>query len=590
MLARNRRRPPFLALDLLVALFRPLNPHQSAFIIRFSNIFSLQLYSELNLLLLNFRSISIDSFKKVLFFMAVFPAYKFLLPLTILLLAYSCKEEKSSDEVPNIIVVLADDLGIGDISAYAPENKIKTPNIDRLAREGMLFTDAHSPSSVCTPTRYGLLTGRYNWRSKLKSGVLTGKSKALIPSTRSTVASMLKSQGYETAFIGKWHLGWDWAMLTDDDSGEGWDAKDFKNIDFTKPVTNTPNDLGFDYAYGHSGSLDMAPYVYVENGSPTAVPDTVTVDTGKYSWWREGPTAPDFIHDEVTPNFFDKGIKYIAEKSDGDKPFFLYLPLPSPHTPILPTEKYKGKSGLSDYGDFMIMIDDYMGRLLDKVDEKGIAENTLIIFTSDNGCSPAAGIKEMQELGHFPSSIYRGHKADIFEGGHRIPFLVRWPKEVEAGSKTSQTVCLTDLMATFSKINGYQLQDDEGEDSYDILPILKGEVKQPIREATVHHSINGSFAIRQGQWKLIMCPGSGGWSPPIPAEAKASKELPDLQLYDLSNDPGETSNLVDSELKKVDELRNLLISYIKNGRSTPGEPQQNDQTSKEWKQIDFAEI
>jgi arylsulfatase A-like enzyme len=400
---------------------------------------------------------------------------------------------------------------------------------------------------------------------------------------------MLQDQGYETAFIGKWHLGWDWGMSTDDDKGEGWNPKDFENIDFSKPITNNPNDLGFTYAYGHSGSLDMAPYVYVENGQSTAIPNTVTVDTGKYSWWREGPTSADFVHDEVTPNFFQRGINYINEKAGGDKPFFLYLPLPSPHTPILPTEKWKGKSGLSDYADFMLMIDDYMGKLLDKVDEKGIAENTLIIFTSDNGCSPAAGIKEMQDLDHFPSFVYRGHKADIFEGGHRVPFLAKWPKQIKAGSTSDQTICLTDLMATFSKISGHELQDSEGEDSYDITPILNGsQTDQPLREATIHHSINGSFALRKDQWKLIMCPGSGGWSAPRPAKAKADESLPDIQLYDLSEDAGEKTNLVDANPDKVKELRALLISYIENGRSTPGEPQQNDKIEKEWKQIGFV--
>ena len=305
--------------------------------------------------------------------------------------------QPSVKSFPNIIVILADDLGYGDLSIYDKNNKIKTDNIDRLALDGMRFTDAHTPSSVCTPTRYGLLTGRYNWRTKLKRGVLNGKSKALIPNSRSTIASVLQDKGYNTAFIGKWHLGWDWALK--DETKKDKDKTDFSNIDFTNKVKNTPNDLGFNYSYGHCGSLDMAPYVYVENGRVTEVPDTITVNKGKYSWWRKGPTSKDFIHEEVTPNFFKRGMQYIEEQSKKSNPFLLYLPLPSPHTPILPTAEYQGKSGLNPYGDFMLMIDDYVGQLLDVVEKAGVNDNTIIIFTSDNGCSPAAKINELKEKG-----------------------------------------------------------------------------------------------------------------------------------------------------------------------------------------------
>ena len=489
---------------------------------------------------------------------------------------------------PNIILILADDLGYGDISIFHKNNKIKTPNIDRIAQEGMLFTDAHTPASVCTPTRYGLLTGRYNWRSKLKNGVLTGKSKALIPNSRSTIASVLQEQGYHTGFIGKWHLGWDWAMKTEQDTtGEGWDAGDFINIDFTMPVKNHPNDLGFDYSYGHSGSLDMAPYVYVENGIPTAQPDTVTENTGKYSWWRKGPTASDFDHEDVTPNFFRRAIKFIQERDKEDKPYFLYLALPSPHTPILPTEEWQGKSGLNPYGDFMLMIDDYVGKLLDAVAQTRENDNTIVIFTSDNGCSPAAKIDELVAKGHYPNSIYRGHKADIFEGGHRVPFAIRWPEKIDKGSISNETICLTDLMATFAEVVDSDLADQEGEDSYSLMPILKGETLNiPLREATVHHSINGSFAIRKGDWKLIMCPGSGGWSFPRPNDP-AIDTLPKVQLYNLASDPKESTNLEAANPERVKELKQLLTKYITEGRSTPGPPQPNDPIDFEWKQIEF---
>ena len=514
---------------------------------------------------------------------------KHLLYLSICLFLLSCQNTQPEEPSPNIIVVMADDLGYGDVSLFYESNRIPTPNIDRIGQEGIYFTDAHTPSAVCTPTRYGLLTGRYNWRSRLKNGVLTGKSKALIPPERTTLGSMLQQQGYHTAFIGKWHLGWDWGTKTESDStGEGWNPGDFTNIDFSQAIQNGPETRGFDYSYGHSGSLDMAPYVYVENGRPTAIPDTSTVNTGKYSWWREGPTAPDFTHEDVTPNFFRRSIAYIQEQAQTDQPFFLYLALPSPHTPILPTEEWQDKSGLNPYGDFMLMIDSYMGQMLSTIDEAGIKENTLIIFTSDNGCSPAAKIDELEAAGHKPNGDWRGHKADIFEGGHRVPFLLRWPQKVEAGQRSAQTICLTDMMATFAEITGYKPQANEAEDSYSLFPVLEDSDTAPIREATVHHSINGSFAIRQGDWKLILCPGSGGWSFPRPQDQATLDSLPPVQLYHLRNDPAESNNLAFIQPEKVNQLRTLLIEYIEQGRSTPGPPQKNDPIDFEWKQIAFT--
>lgn len=516
--------------------------------------------------------------------------------LTILLLIFigvnSCsKQVKEVEKKPNIIYVLADDLGYGDISSFNVNGKIKTPNIDQLASEGIKFTDAHTSSAVCTPTRYGILTGRYNWRSTLKSSVLTGKSKALIPNSRSTVASMLKKQGYHTAFIGKWHLGWDWALKNEDSlGGSGWNATDFDNIDFTKPIKNGPKDLGFIYSYGHSGSLDMAPYVYVENGNITMAPDSVTVDTGKYTWWRKGPTSKDFIHDDVTPNFFRRSFKYITEKAKTDNPFFLYLALPSPHTPILPTEEWLGKSNLNPYADFMMLIDAYMGQLTKTIKEAGIEDNTIVIFTSDNGCSPQADFEILKAKNHNPSYIYRGHKADIYEGGHRVPFIVKWPKNIKKGVTSNETICTTDFMATCAEITGHKLLENEAEDSYSLMPLFnQKQLDKPFREATVHHSINGSFAIRKDEWKLIMCAGSGGWSYPRPGNKKVIDSLPKYQLYNLKEDPSETNNLIVSETEKFKELKTLLTKYIVEGRSTPGTPQKNDVIDGNWKQISFIE-
>lgn len=487
--------------------------------------------------------------------------------------SFSCVE-KAAETKPNVIYILADDMGYGDVSALNKESKINTPGINRLASEGMVFTDAHTSASVSTPTRYGILTGRYNWRSTLKESVLWGESTALIPLERTTVASMMKNAGYNTAFIGKWHLGWNFAR---DENGE---------IDFTKEVKHTPNDLGFDYAYGHCGSLDMAPYVYVENGFVTAKPVDTTENTGEYSWWRKGLTSPDFIHEDVTPNFFRRGIRYIQEKANMDNPFFLYLALPSPHTPILPSEEWQGKSGLNPYGDFVMMVDDFIAQLVDAVNKEGIENNTLIIFVTDNGCSPAAKIDEMEAKGHYPNYTSRGHKADIFEGGHHVPFIVKWPASVKSGTQCKQTICTTDLMATLADIINYDLQDNEGEDSYSLLPLFRQEkINGTLREATVHHSINGSFAIRKGDWKLAMCPGSGGWSYPQPGiDDVVISKLPDVQLYNLKNDPGEKTNLQAEKPEIVEELKALLTLYIEEGRSTPGVPQLND-GEKIWSQL-----
>lgn len=510
----------------------------------------------------------------------------FVATVCILIFVTGCQEKNTQ---PNIIYILADDLGYGDVSVYNPDGKIKTPNIDQLAEEGMRFTDAHTSSSVCTPTRYGILTGRYNWRTRLKSGVLTGKSKALIDPDRTTVPSLLKKSGYKTAFIGKWHLGWNWQLKGEDTTGVGWQSSDFDVIDFSKPISQSPNDIGFDYAYGHAASLDMAPYVYVENGRVTAQPTRLTVDTGKYSWWREGPTAEDFIHDQVTPNFFERSIQYINENASSDQPFFLYLALPAPHTPILPLEEWRGKSGLNPYADFTMMIDDYVGQLLTALEQSGEAKNTIVIFTSDNGCSPAAGFEEMVQQGHQPSYRYRGHKADIFEGGHRVPFIVRWPGKVKAGTTSDAVISSTDLMATVADLTEQKLDANEGEDSFSLLPILSGNPAEYKRDAVVHHSIYGNFGIRRGPWKLILTPGSGGWSYPSPDRDQAILDtLPTRQLYNLVNDLGEQNNLLAQNWNVVGQLQSLLNSYIESGRSTPGIPQANDPIDFEWTQINFT--
>ncbi|MHC4637876.1 MAG: sulfatase-like hydrolase/transferase [Planctomycetota bacterium] len=482
--------------------------------------------------------------------------------------------DNSKKSPPNIVYILADDLGYGDLSCFNSQSRIKTKYLDTLANQGMTFTDAHSGSAVCTPTRYGILTGRYCWRSRLKKGVLNGFSKHLIEPERMTVASMLKQQGYHTACIGKWHLGWDWAAKEPVDPGTSVRAD---NVDYTQPVSNGPDANGFDYYYCHSASLDMSPYVYVENGKVTAQPNRVTENKDRAAFWRKGPTGADFEHIDVLPNFIRRGVKYIRDHAADDRPFFLYLPLPAPHTPILPTKEFQGKSGLNPYADFVLQVDFSVGQIINALEESRIKENTLVIFTSDNGCSPRADFKELAKFNHKPSHVFRGYKADIFEGGHRIPFIAAWPARIKAGTTCDDTICLTDLMATCAAITGIQLPDNAGPDSVNILPDLLQTARIPLREATVHHSINGSFSIRQGKWKLELCPGSGGWSFPRPRRDDMSG-LPPVQLYDLTTDISERTNVQDKHPEVVKKLTNLLQQYVDRGRSTPGIPQQNQGT------------
>ena len=481
---------------------------------------------------------------------------------------------RDSLKKPNIVYILADDLGYGDVSCLNENGKINTQNIDSIAKAGMIFTDAHSGSAVCTPTRYGVITGRYAWRTRLKSGVLGGWSKPLMKPDRMTAASMLKANGYNTGCVGKWHLGWEWALTNENPNVENWDMN-AENVDFAKPTKRGPTDFGFDYYFGIAASLDMAPYVYVENDMPTAVPDSIIDGSKGKKFWRKGAIAPDFEHVDVLPKITEKAVGFIERQSKA-KPFFLYFPLTAPHKPIMPGKEFQGKSGLNEWGDFVLQVDWTVGQVLKALKQKGLEDNTLIILTSDNGATPGADFAFLEKSGHDPSYIFRGHKADIFEGGHRIPFIAKWPGKIKSGSKSDETICLTDLMATAADIVDYKLPDNTGEDSVSILPALLSEkYKKPLREATVHHSINGSFSIRRGEWKLELCPGSGGWSDPQPNTEQA-KALPEVQLYNLKKDIAETTNLQDKFPEKVKELTDLLQSYVDRGRSTPGKEQAND--------------
>ncbi len=465
---------------------------------------------------------------------------------------------------PNIVLILADDLGYGDPGCYSGQSKIPTPALDRLAGQGIRFTDAHTPSAVCTPTRYGVVTGRYCWRSPLKRGVLNGYSEPLIETDRLTLASLLKRHGYSTGCAGKWHLGLGWAAK-DPDRKAGAD-----NVDWSKPVAHGPQSLGFDYSYIIPASLDMDPYCWLENGR---VVEAATEHTpgSKRRWdggggfWRAGPIAPSFDFYEVLPTITTRSVEFVKRQKTG-QPFFLYVPLTAPHTPWMPTKEFRGRTEVDWYGDFVTQVDAAIGRIIQAVDDAGLRDNTLVIVTSDNGSHwPVAQIKQFDYRANGP---WRGQKSDIHEGGHRVPFLCRWPGRIEPGTQSRQTICLTDLLATFAAILGERLPVEAGQDSYNILPaMLNPGLEKPIRAATVHHSGNGMFAIRQGPWKLIQGLGSGGFTAPRRIEPKPGGPLG--QLYNLEQDPGEQNNLWTERPEMVERLSALLERYKQQGYSRP---------------------
>ncbi len=450
---------------------------------------------------------------------------------------------------PNIVYILADDLGYGDLGCYNRQSKAPTPNLDRFASQGVRFTDAHSPSAVCTPTRYGIMTGRYCWRSAMKRGVLNGYSPALIEPGRLTVPALLKRKGYQTHGIGKWHLGL------------GREEK----TDYSKPLHPSPIDYGFDSYFGIPASLDMEPYVWVENdhilAQPTEHIDEVRRERGIF--FRGGAIASGFRHIDVLPTITSKAESVVKS---AHRPFFLYLPLTGPHTPWLPTSGFEKKSGAGPYGDFVTQVDDSVGRVLRALDEAGLARDTIVFVTSDNGAHWLPD--EIERWGHRANDGLRGQKADVWDGGHRIPFMARWPGKIRPGSESDETICLTDLMATVADLVDEPLPADAGEDSFSILPALLGrDIGNPIREATVHHSANGLFSIRQGSFKLVDGRGSGGFTPPAHYDPRPGE--PAGELFDLADDPAEQNNLYRRRPDIVRQLKTLLEQYKAQGRSRP---------------------
>jgi len=482
---------------------------------------------------------------------------------------------------PNIILILTDDLGYGDLGCFNPESKIPTPNVDRLARQGVRFTDAHSPSAVCTPTRYGILTGRYCWRTWLKRGVIGGYTPPLIEPDRTTLATLLKSEGYSTGFFGKWHLGLGWTRMNGftptwqdaqklfNGSQQDPDPKTGMNVDFTKPVSGGPVDHGYDEAYFTAGcSMMQGPFVFIDKNKTVGIPDHQVSEYYDMTKGEEGSPRKGWIvlgHklEEVDLAFTKKSIGFMEgrRKASPDKPFFISLFVSAPHTPWLVPDFVKGKSQDGPRGDLCVLADWCTGEILKTVDRLGIADNTLVIFTSDNG--PHPGIN-----GHKSAGPLRGLKSQIWEGGHKIPFVARWPRKIRPNRSSDETLCLTDFMATFAGLVGARLPEEAGPDSYDMgAPLVGAKYTKPIREALVSHSANGTFAIRQAGWKLILDnKTSGGWMAPAGTPPKPGTPG---QLYNLSEDPYEQNDLWEKRTDIVKRLTALLEKYKKEGRSAP---------------------
>ena len=473
---------------------------------------------------------------------------------TFLFFLFGCATKTKTFQLPNIVIILADDMGYGDVQTLNPESRIPTPNLNRIAKEGISFTDAHTNSAVCTPTRYGLLTGRYCWRSRLKRGVLNGYGEPLIEKERPTIASSLKLVGYNTGIVGKWHLGLGFVK-----TGEN-------QFDFSQALTYSPNDAGFDYSYVIPASLDFPPYVYIQDKEITEYPSESVEKNLFPAYWRKGERSPAFIMEETLDHLVGKANDFIEENAKKDNPFLLYFPLTAPHKPVLPNKRFVGATELGPYGDFVHQVDWTVGEVLNKLDELEIAENTLVIYTSDNGSfmySLSAGeaghvadetIQAFNESNHTSNYVFRGTKADIWEAGHHVPFFVRWPKELKSDVKVDNTVCVTDIFATLADITGAELIQGSAQDSYSFYPLLKNKENEYSRPPVIHHSAGGVFAIRSGDWKLVLGNGSGGREQP-----RGKPFEKPYHLFNLKDDLVEKKNLIEEFPEKAEKLEKMCL-------------------------------
>jgi len=477
------------------------------------------------------------------------------------------------NQTPNIIVILADDMGFGDALCYDPDYcRVPTPNIDRLAEQGMRFTDAHATSSLCNPSRYGLLTGRYAWRSPLQRGVLGPVDPPLIADDRLTLPAMLREQGYATACIGKWHLGWDWPER----DGE---------VMYDAPLGGGPTERGFDTYFGDDVP-NYPPYAWIEGGQVQGETTAFIEHDPVLVLNHPGPGVPDWPFDAVLPTLTQRVVDYIGEHATGQRPFFLYFPLTTPHEPIAPSPAFKGKSGISGVADLIMETDWAVGEVMAALHAGGVAEETLLIFTTDNGHCPYTDLAPFQRVGHRVSGPYRGCRADIWEGGHRVPFVASWPGAIAAGTVCDRTISLADLMATCAELVGVELPEDAAEDSVSALPLLLGG-REDVRSETVYHSGAGQFAVFRGPWKLALCNDGGGyWNP----EEAPPGGAPPVQLYNLEDDPGERCNLIKAHPSIAVSMVAYLEHVVAEGRSTPGPRQRNDVPVDIWKGAAFEEV
>ncbi len=496
---------------------------------------------------------------------------------------------------PNIVVILADDLGWGDLNCYNPAGMIPTPNLDKLAREGMRFTDAHTPAAQCSPTRYGLMTGRYPWRTRMKTGVLQHFAKPLIDPKRLTLAAMLKRNGYATAGVGKWHLGWGWQTKAGQTiNPSSWNPKQVDKIDFTKPLTASPLDHGFDYYFGIGSSNNMLPYCYIEGNRIVQPPTTKRKSPVYDTETGVGLVSPDYVSEQIDQVLWGKARAWLDKHlaATPAKPFFLYLPTSAIHRPCLAVKAFRNASKAGLHGDKVVELDDIVGKLMATLKAKGCLDNTLVIFTSDNGAVPGdpegalrhyarndwgrrwdakkllarkdeGSYKNWLTYGHKVNGPYLGYKTTIYEGGHRVPFIVRWPGKIKAGTVSDEIICTIDVMATAADILKVDLPSNAAEDSYSLLPVLLGrKLDKPLREATIMTPWSAMKSVRQGPWKLVMGKNSGGFH-------MARKTAQAGQLYNLATDPGETTNLYDRHPEKVKALTAICEKYVAAGRSAP---------------------
>jgi arylsulfatase A-like enzyme len=483
-------------------------------------------------------------------------------------------EAARAADAPNIVVILADDMGYDAVSAYNDRLGLETPNIDRLTEQGMMLTDAHSSAAVCSPTRYGLLTGRYSWRTRMKRWIVGRWERPLIKPDRLTISEMLSEQGYHTACIGKWHLGWHWPAKG------GGTTSNPDNIDFSASIDGGPVDRGFDYYFGDDVP-NWPPYAWRENDQLLGE-ITTRMQGGEFRGVSPGPAVEDWSFEAVLPELADRCANYIKEQSKSDQPFFLYFSMTSPHTPIAPSDRFKGTTGISPYADFLIETDWAVGRVLEALEASDEAEETLVIFTADNGTSDKARFEHLAKQGVHLRATWRGFKADAFEGGHRVPFVVRWPDHVESDTRSDATITTVDIMATLAAVTGYDLPADAGEDSANLLPVLRGGTPgDRWHDGIVVRSGAGFLTLRDGPWKIIFCRGSGGWSEPNERQAR-KRGLPPVQLYHLGRDPKEQNNVADEHPRRVKQMRAQLKRFVERGRSTPGPAQNNHNGRNTW--------